>query len=70
METVAVPLVLAEVLVESSGELTAEDVRDWLAANTLFRAVPFTVDGFVLFSSTPGRHGSTYTAECRFPVEG
>ena len=46
------------------------EVRDWLAANTLFRAVPFTVDGFALFSSTLGRHGSTYTAECRFPVEG
>ena len=45
-------------------------VRDWLAANTLFRAVPFAVERFVLFSSTLGRDGSTYVAECRFPVEG
>ncbi len=42
-------------------------VRHWLAANTLFRAVPFTVDSFVLFSSTLGRSGPGYLAECRFP---
>ena len=46
------------------------EVRDWLAANTLFRAVPFTVERFTLFSSTLGRSGSTYVAECRFPPEG
>ena len=45
-------------------------VRDWLAANTLFRAVPFTVARFTLFSSTLGRSGSNYVAECRFPPEG
>ncbi len=45
------------------------EVRDWLAANTLFRAVPFTVHGFALFSSTLGRSGSNYTVECRFPPE-
>ena len=44
-------------------------VRDWLAANTLFRAVPFTVASFALFSSTLGRSGPSYTAECRFPPE-
>lgn len=46
------------------------EVRHWLAANTLFRAVPFTVDRFTLFSSTLGHSGSTYIAECRFPSEG
>ena len=45
------------------------DVRDWLAANTLFRAVPFTVARFTLFSSTLGRSGSSYVAECRVPPE-
>ena len=45
-------------------------VQGWLAANTLFRAVPFTVARFVLFSSTLGRDGSTYTPECTFPPEG
>lgn len=45
------------------------EVRDWLAANTLFRAVPFTVAHFTLFSSTLGRSGSNYIAECRFPPE-
>jgi len=46
------------------------EVRDWLAANTMFRAVPFTVHSFALFSSTLGRSGSNYTVECRFPPEG
>ena len=46
------------------------EVRDWLAANTLFRAVPFTVARFTLFSSMLGRSGSNYVAECRFPPEG
>lgn len=46
------------------------EVRDWLAANTMFRAVPFTVERFTLFSSTLGRSGSSYVAECRFPPEG
>ena len=46
------------------------EVRDWLAANTLFRAVPFTVASFALFSSTLGRSGSNYTVECVFPPEG
>lgn len=46
------------------------EVRGWLAANTLFRAYPFTVERFVLFSSTLGRSGSAYVAECAFPPEG
>ena len=46
------------------------EVRDWLAANSLFRAVPFTVDRFTLFSSHLGRNGSIYTAEREFPLRG
>ena len=46
------------------------EVRDWLAANTLFRAVPFTVHRFALFSSTLGRSGPNYRVECVFPPEG
>lgn len=46
------------------------EVRDWLAANTLFRAVPFTAHRFALFSSTLGRSGPSYRVECLFPPEG
>lgn len=43
-------------------------VRDWLAANGMFRAVPFLADKFVLFSSHLGRKGSIYTPEMEFPL--
>ena len=43
------------------------EVRDWMAANTVFRAMPFTAARFVLFSSTPGREGPAYTPLCGFP---
>jgi 2'-5' RNA ligase len=42
--------------------------REWLAANTMFRAVPFTVDKFVLFSSHLGGEGAIYTAEAEYPL--
>lgn len=45
-------------------------VRDWLAANTMFRAIPFPVDRFVLFSSHLGRNGAIYTPEMTFPLSG
>ncbi len=45
------------------------EIRHWLAANTMFRAVPFTAGRFVLFSSALGREGPVYTAECRYPRE-
>lgn len=45
-------------------------VKGWLAANTMFKAVPFTVDRFVLFSSRLGRQGPTYTPEVVFPLRG
>ena len=35
-------------------------VHDWLAANSLFRAAPFEVEDFVLFSSLLGRGGAIY----------
>ena len=44
-----------------------DEIRRWLAANTMFRAVPFTADRFVLFSSALGRRGPSYIAECGFP---
>ena len=44
------------------------EVRDWLAANTMFRAYPFTVERFVLFSSYLSRNGAIYTPEVEFPL--
>lgn len=43
-------------------------VSGWLAANTMFKAVPFTVDRFVLFSSHLGSKGAVYTPEVVFPL--
>ncbi len=40
--------------------------RDWLAANTMFRAVPFTVESFTLFSSHLGRDKAIHSAEAEF----
>ena len=45
------------------------EVRHWLAANSLFRAVPFTVARFALFSSMLGRSGPNYKVEWLFPPE-
>lgn len=45
-------------------------IRNWLVANSMFRAVPFTVERFVLFSSHVGRNGSIYTPELVFPLDG
>ena len=42
--------------------------RDWLAANTMFRAVPFSVDRFTLFSSHLSREKAIYVAEGDFPL--
>ncbi|MGE3933232.1 MAG: RNA 2',3'-cyclic phosphodiesterase [Rhodospirillaceae bacterium] len=43
--------------------------RDWLAANSMFRAMPVRVDEFVLFSSFQGRSGSIYRVEAAFTLE-
>ena len=45
-------------------------VRDWLAANTLFQAMPFTVDQFVLYASYLGGGGPVYQAVERFSLGG
>ena len=44
------------------------EVSGWLAANALFRAAPFVVERFVLFSSHLGRAGAIYTPEAAFPL--
>lgn len=40
----------------------------WLAANGLFRAGPFAVEGFTLFESALGRGGSVYRPLVEFPL--
>ena len=45
-----------------------DSVRRWLSANTLFRALPFAVERFVLFSSFLGKKGSIYRAEAEYPL--
>ena len=43
-------------------------VRGWLASNTMFRAVPVTVESFILFSSHLSRDKAIHTAEAKFPL--
>lgn len=43
-------------------------IRGWLSNSTLFRAVPFQANRFVLFSSHLGREGSHYRIEEAFPL--
>lgn len=45
-----------------------ERVAGFLQANSLFRAPPFRVEHFTLFSSMLGRSGPTYHAEVEFPL--
>lgn len=49
---------------------SAEHVARFLRANSLFRAAPFRVEHFVLFSSVLGRSGPTYCAEVDFLLDG
>lgn len=42
----------------------------WLEGNALFRAAPFTVDGFTLFSSVLGSENPRYAEEAFYPLEG
>ncbi len=46
-----------------------EEVGPWLAANTMFRAVPFTATRFVLYSSAVGGEGPRYRIEAGYPSE-
>jgi 2'-5' RNA ligase len=50
--------------------VSSERVAGFIRANSLFRAAPFRVERFVLFSSVLGRSGSTYHAEVEFPLAG
>jgi 2'-5' RNA ligase len=43
-------------------------VRHWLAANSLFRSIPFAVERFVLFSSMLGKSQALYRAEAEYPL--
>jgi 2'-5' RNA ligase len=45
-----------------------EAVRHWLAANTLFKSIPFAVERFVLFSSFLSKSNAIYRAEAEFPL--
>ena len=42
--------------------------RHWLSANAMFRAVPFTVESFTLFSSHLGRNKAIHTPEAVYPL--
>ena len=42
--------------------------REWLASNTMFRAIPFTVEKFVLFSSHLSREKAIYTVQAEYPL--
>lgn len=50
--------------------VTPERVAAFIGANSLFRAAPFRVEYFTLFSSVLGRSGSTYHAEAEFALAG
>lgn len=43
-------------------------VQDFLAGNALFRAPPFAVESFALYSSHLSRHGAQYRAEAEYPL--
>jgi len=45
-----------------------DTVRHWLAANSLFRAIPFAVERFVLFSSFLGKSAAIYREEAEYPL--
>jgi 2'-5' RNA ligase len=47
-----------------------EHVAGFIGANSLFRAAPFPVERFTLFSSVLSRSGPTYRAEAEFPLAG
>ena len=44
-------------------------LRDYLSGQGLFRAEPFMVRHFTLFSSHLGRAGASYTAEAEYPLD-
>lgn len=56
------------VTVARLGGAPPDAVRHWLAANSLFRAIPFAVERFVLFSSFLGKSQALYRAEAEYPL--
>ena len=44
-------------------------LADWFAAHDAFKALPFTVERFVLYSSYLARNGAIHTAEEVFPLK-
>lgn len=47
---------------------TPDHIAPWLAANTLFTSMPFTVKKFALFSSHLGKLGADYSMEVEYPI--
>jgi 2'-5' RNA ligase len=47
---------------------TPDAIAPWLAANTLFTTVPFTIGKFALFSSHLGKSGADYTMEMEYSL--
>jgi 2'-5' RNA ligase len=43
-------------------------VQNWLAANTLFKSIPFAVERFVLFSSFLSKSAAIYRVEAEYPL--
>ena len=48
--------------------MEGKKVHHWLAANTLFRAIPFAVERFVLFSSFLSKTAAIYRPEAEYPL--
>ena len=49
-------------------EALPAQVSGWLQANTMFRAIPWPMDSFVLFSSFQSRNGAIYRPEHEFAL--
>jgi len=55
------------VIIARMNQGRAHEIHPWLTANTMFRAVPFLAQRFMLYSSVLGREGSSYTALSEYP---
>ncbi|HVO15674.1 MAG TPA: RNA 2',3'-cyclic phosphodiesterase [Alphaproteobacteria bacterium] len=51
-------------------DVRVDQLGPYLADHALFRAGPFDVDRFVLFSSFLSRNGAIYTPEAEYPLKG
>lgn len=50
------------------GAVSEEALRDYLAANNLFRAAPFAADRIILYRSDLSRGGALYTPLAEYPL--